>query len=149
MIVSTLAEAGRYQALHPRFAKAFEYLRSLSPSNFAEGRHEIDGDDLFAIAWAGFGNGQADAVLEAHRKYIDIQYVVSGFDVMGWRPLEACERPKQAYDAEKDLAFYFDRPDCWCRVPAGSFAIFYPEDVHAPLAATTSMKKVVVKVKLD
>ncbi|MCC9603607.1 YhcH/YjgK/YiaL family protein [Stieleria sp. JC731] len=149
MIISTLADASRYTPLHSRFAEAFRYLETVRANELVEGKHEIAGDDLFAIAWSGIGKGQSESVLESHRRYIDIQYVVTGFDVMGWRPLADCQRIRDAYDETKDLAFFHDQPTSWTRVSAGSFAIFYPEDVHAPLGTTTSLKKVVVKVRVD
>jgi YhcH/YjgK/YiaL family protein len=149
MILSTLADAHRYVPLHPRFAAAFDYLTSVDAARLVAGRHDLDGDDLFAIVWSGFGKGRAEAPLECHRQYLDIQYVLSGVDEIGWRPLADCQRVKQPYEAASDLAFFFDQPVSWCRVPARSLAIFYPEDAHAPLATTGPLKKIVVKVRLD
>ena len=149
MILSTLADAGRYHALHPRFADAFRFLLDPATAKLSDGRHDIDGDELFAIVWTGVGKGRSAAVLEYHRQYIDIQYVVSGVDEIGWRPCGACQREKQPFDQESDLGFYADQPLSWCRVSSGSYLILFPEDAHAPLATTASIKKIVVKVKLD
>lgn len=148
MILSTLSEARRYSTLHDRFGDALAFLESLDPVSVTDGRLDIDGDDLFAIAWEGFGKGQSEAVLESHRKYIDIQYVVSGTDVIGWRSIASTSRVKQSYDESNDLAFFFDQPESWFRVPAKSLAIFFPEDTHAPLATTSLIQKVVVKVRI-
>ncbi|MCA9136923.1 MAG: YhcH/YjgK/YiaL family protein [Planctomycetales bacterium] len=147
MIIATLADAARYRALHPRFSDAFQFLNQADGAALDEGRVEIDGDDLFAIAWQGAGKGQADASLEFHRKYIDIQYVIHGFDVVGWRAIDACQRVKLPYDESTDVGFYFEQPHSWCRIPAKSLVILFPEDAHAPLATTTTLKKIVVKVK--
>lgn len=148
MILANLDDAARYESLHPGFAEAFAFLRTLS-SPVTEGKQSLRGDDLFAILWKGFGKSQSDAVLECHRRYIDIQYVVSGEDVIGWQPLSQCEREKQPYDPSTDLQFFYDRPRCWYRVPAGTLVILFPEDVHAPLAGGGAMEKAVVKVALD
>lgn len=147
MIITTLADALRYRPLHPRFADAFEFLGSTDVETLPDGRCEIDGDDLFAITWSGFGKGQSDAALEYHRDYIDIQYVVSGTDVVGWRSFDTCERIKHPYEKPSDVGFFFDQPNSWCRIPTRSLAILFPEDAHAPLATTTALKKIVVKVK--
>ena len=58
---------------------------------------------------------------------------------------------KLDYDADKDFWLFSDRPKLWCPVPPGVFAIFFPEDVHAPLAAApaTALRKAVVKVAVD
>ncbi|MEL6106481.1 MAG: YhcH/YjgK/YiaL family protein [Planctomycetota bacterium] len=147
MILSSLDDAARYETLHPFFGQALEYLRSVA-APIEEGKRPLEGDDVFAVLWKGFGKGQTDAVLECHRRYIDIQYVVSGEDVIGWQSLAECEREKQPYDEVNDLQFFYDRPRSWHRVPAGSLAIFYPEDVHAPLAGRAALEKVVVKVAI-
>ena len=60
-----------------------------------------------------------------------------------------CIRDRDAYDAEKDLEFFYDRPESWVRVPQGSFAVFLPQDIHAPLATTQYVHKAVVKVKVS
>ena len=148
MIVSKLSDAQRYSDLHPRFSEAFEFLRASASSSLEDGKHEIAGEDLFAVVWSGMGKGQAEAVLECHRLYVDVQYVVSGEDLIGWQSLSECERVKQKYDTATDLAFFFDRPRTWYRVPTGTAAILFPEDVHAPLGGTGSLKKIVVKVRI-
>ena len=149
MILSALSDWERYLPMHPRFADAFGFLTTQPLAELPVGRHEIDGEELFAVVWEGLGQGQAGAKLESHRRYIDVQYVVSGVDVIGWRPLQSCQRVKQAYDATTDLAFFFDQPETWCQVAAGGFAVFFPEDAHAPLATNRALKKVVVKLRLD
>src|SRR5690606_33531993 len=97
----------------------------------------------------GFGRGQADSPLEYHRRYLDIQYVVHGTDLIGWQPTGDCRYEQAAFDVERDIGFFVDRPGTWCRVPAGYFAIFYPEDAHAPLGGTGPVHKVVVKIAVD
>ena len=55
----------------------------------------------------------------------------------------------EAFDAAKDITFFHDRPECWLSVPAGRFAIFFPEDAHAPLAGRGTLKKAIVKIAVD
>ena len=112
------------------------------------GRHDIQGDELFAIVDQGTGKSREKAMLEYHRKYIDIQFVISGEDCIGWLPTKICNRPSGEFVPDKDLGFFFDRPKTWVQLSPNEFAIFYPEDAHAPLASTTGYKKVVLKVKL-
>jgi YhcH/YjgK/YiaL family protein len=146
MIVDRLDNCRQYSGIHPLFSKAFEFLKSTDLTKFADGKHAIDGDDLFAIVARGPGRGRQHSPLEFHRRYIDIQFVVSGEDTMGWLPLADCQRISQPYDADKDLGFYFDRPTSWLLVPTGGFAIFFPEDAHAPLAGESIVHKVVLKI---
>jgi YhcH/YjgK/YiaL family protein len=95
------------------------------------------------------GRGRESARLEAHRKYIDIQYVADGSDLFGWKPLESCQQIDTPFDTERDYGLFADPPDLWVPLPKGTFVIFYPEDAHAPLADVQPMLKAVVKVALD
>lgn len=147
MIMDAIARGTAYAALHPGFATAFAFLREKDLGALADGRYDLDGDRVYVLVMTVDGRGQAGAKFEAHRRYIDIQAVVSGNEVMGWSPVAACRQPLP-FDAAKDVGFYADAPASWVTVPAGSFAVFFPEDVHAPLAGSGTVKKVVVKVAL-
>ena len=149
MILDQLTLASRYSALHPGFAAAFEFLRTANLADLAAGRHEIDGDRLYVVMNRQPGRGRAGAKFEAHRRYIDIQVGVSGTDEIGWRALADCSQPTAAFDEAKDVGFYQDAAETWLVVPPKSFAIFYPDDVHAPLGGTGDLVKAVVKVAVD
>ena len=114
-----------------------------------DGRHEIDTDRLLAVVSRDQGRGREQSLLEAHRRYIDIQFVISGEDCIGWMPVSDCERVSSPYDAERDLELFFDRPATWLAVTPGTFVVFYPEDAHAPLATRGPVHKAVVKVAVD
>jgi YhcH/YjgK/YiaL family protein len=149
MILDTLDHAMRYAPLHPRFPAAFEYLRSARLQDLAPGKHALDGDLLFVLLSHDPGRGREAARLESHRKYIDIQYVHQGNDLFGWKPVESCREIEMPYDPQRDLAFYRDTPDLWTPLPQGTFAIFYPEDAHAPLAGEGALVKAVVKIAIE
>jgi len=146
MILASLAEADRYGALHPLFAPAFEFLRSPGLNALTPGKHDIQGEQLFAIVEACTGRARMEAKLECHRRYIDIQMVLEGIDEMGWRPLAECMEPGTDYDAARDIRFFNDAPSSWIATPAGSFCLFFPDDAHAPLVSTGMIRKVVVKI---
>jgi len=148
MILDTLVNAERYYSLQSRFQQAFDWLRSRRLEDLPDGRTEIDGDLLYASVAHEKGRGQAAAKYEAHRKYIDIQYLVSGSDLIGWAHLEPGLK-SLGYDVAKDLELFVVKPMLWVSVPTGHFAIFFPEDAHAPLASTDPVLfKVVVKVSV-
>lgn len=146
MIFDRLDARGKYLSLHTRFADAFQFLLRPDLAHVAAGRHELDGPSLYASAEHREGRGHDGARLEVHRTYIDIQYTVSGVEVIGWRSLADCSRVAEAFDAERDVGFFAERPDTWLVIPAGHFAIFWPDDAHAPLAGTGHVHKVVMKV---
>lgn len=149
MIFSTLSQSNRYAALHPLFPRAFEYIRSTDLRALAPGRHAIVGDELFVIVEQVAGRSRAEARLECHRRYIDIQLVLEGIDEMGWKPLAACRQPISDYSAERDIQFFHDAPVSWITTPSDTFCIFFPDDAHAPLVSTVKIHKVIFKIAVD
>jgi YhcH/YjgK/YiaL family protein len=149
MILDTLSNDERLTKLHPGFGAALEFLRGANVSQLPEGRQEIDGSRLYAMVIRGQGKGLKGAKLEAHRRYIDIQCSLAGSDVIGWKPISACNNPVQAFDEKKDFQLFLDSPDSWVTIPQGNFGIFYPEDAHAPMGADGAIHKIVVKVAVD
>lgn len=148
MIIDTLANADKYKSNHPLFAKAFAWIKSQQMDSMEPGKFPIDGTDLHASVSLKDGLKAADAKFEAHNNYIDIQVCPAGTEQIGWKPRGTCVNPKGDYNTEKDVIFYSDAPDTYFSLQAGQFAIFFPEDVHAPMIGEGPIKKLVVKVKL-
>ena len=109
MIADTLLQCHRYTALSPRFAAAFEFLQQL-PADQPLGRHELDGDNCFALVQTYATKPLAEAKFESHRKYIDIQFIQAGGETLLWSPLVALTEMIEPYDAERDIAFYATPP---------------------------------------
>ena len=148
MVLDTLSSATRYTPLHRSFAAAFAFLRTLDPATIAPGKYNIDGENVYASVSLGPGKEESDAQLEAHRTYIDVQYVVRGTERMGWRHLDGCTHVSVPYDATADVEFFADAPATWVTVHPGSFVIFFPADAHAPMVSTDTIFKIVVKVQV-
>ena len=146
MIFSTLASSSRYAALHPLFQRAFDYIRDTDLNALTPGVHQIIDKQLFVIVEEANGRTRAEAKLEAHRKYIDIQLVLDGVDEMGWKALADCHQPLDEHDAERDIRFFADEAASWISTPADHFCIFFPEDAHAPLVNNGPIRKVIFKV---
>ncbi|NDC54007.1 MAG: DUF386 domain-containing protein [Planctomycetia bacterium] len=151
MILDSLPRSHRYATLHPRFADAFAFLGRM-PADIAVGRHEIAGDALFALVQRYETRPVDGMQLEAHRRYIDIQYLVAGSEVIRWAPLPGLDHATRPYDAEKDYALFALPPAATpLRIQAGEFMIFFPDDAHAPcgcLDLPAEVVKVVVKVEI-
>jgi YhcH/YjgK/YiaL family protein len=150
MIFDRIENRKLYTRLGDGIAMALEALTTDLPAR-ADGRYELRGDRVFAMVQSYETIPAEQAVWEAHRKYIDVQYMVEGAESMGHLPIDGL-KVKQPYDVEKDFEL-FDAPASQGNriiVPAGSFAIFYPSDVHMPKLPANGkvgwIKKVVVKV---
>ena len=152
MIFDTLSNSARYESLNSRFAKAFAYLRTVDGSQ-PLGRHDLDGDDCFALVQTYETKPQEKALFEAHRKYIDVQFIQSGRETILWAPLAAMAEETMAFDESKDAALWKLVPDTTAlHVSAGHFAILFPEDAHAPCIEwdqPETVFKVVVKVAVE
>jgi YhcH/YjgK/YiaL family protein len=150
MITDLIEQRRRYTSLSPRFAAAFEFLEKL-PAGQPAGRYDIDGDNCFALVQTYATRPVTQAMFEAHRRYIDIQFIQAGCETILWSPLAALTQVTQPYAAEKDIAF-FANPSQWTPVNlcAGQFAIFFPEDGHAPgleCSRPSEVRKIVIKVR--
>jgi YhcH/YjgK/YiaL family protein len=151
MILDTLPLWRRYASLNPRLARGFAFLEQMRP-DAPLGRHEIDGDGVYALVQRYTTRPVAEVQLEAHRRYIDIQYLAAGRELIHWAPLTALGAATKAYDAAADFALYATTPDMLpVQLRAGQFAILFPDDAHAPCCTwgdPAEVLKVVVKVEV-
>ncbi|HLG41706.1 MAG TPA: YhcH/YjgK/YiaL family protein [Chitinophagaceae bacterium] len=150
MIIDTLQNASKYYSIHPLFAKAFEYIQKTNLDTVEIGKYEIEGDNLKAIFSnkTGMTTAESIAKFECHNKHIDIQLCINGVEQIGWKPREKCKTENGGYNAEKDVQLYNETPDMYFQLADGQFAIFFPEDVHAPMIGDKEIKKLVIKVKI-
>lgn len=92
------------------------------------------------------GKGTQEAQLEYHRSKIDIHVTLAGHDTIGWRPKAQCSTLAGPFDTDNDIGFVKDQPEMWIPIPPGSFAVFFPEDAHAPLAGEGPVRKIILKI---
>ena len=151
MIIDHIQNRVFYRQLGSRVGEALEYLASTDFAKMPDGKYELDGPRMFAIVQRYRPKPLAEIVWEAHRKYIDVQYVVQGAERMGYAPLSEGMSIKQDYDPQRDVVFYDAHGDLFT-APERSFILFAPQDVHAPGLAVDrpgsggEVLKVVVKV---
>lgn len=148
MIVDTLDNAKLYYGcLNGRIQTALEYLAGKTVSDFPVGRHDIDGNRIYALVQQYDTKPGEDGVWEAHRRYADVQFIAAGVEMLGYAPLGLLT-PTQPYAEEKDVAFYSGIGDFFT-LKAGGFSVFFPQDAHMPCRSPdvpTPVRKVVVKV---
>ncbi len=147
MIIDDSSNLHRYLALNRRFSKVLAYLDGAPAAALPEGVAEIDGRDVYITVMERDLRAPADAPLEAHDAYIDIQIVIEGEETYGWSPRKSCVSPRGAMDAGADIIFFDDAPQQWFTLRQGQMAVFFSDDAHAPLAGSGRVRKAVVKVK--
>lgn len=133
--------------------RVFSFIQSLDPSA-EEKKYVLQEDELFAFVASYETKPSEGGEFEVHRKYIDVQVLLSGTECIEWMPLEGSVETKP-YDASGDVGF-FSRPQpgaAHVDLTPGIFAVYYPEDGHLPQLtvgdAPETVKKVVVKVSVD
>jgi biofilm protein TabA len=149
MIIDTIDNIQRYAAIHPSFPHVFEYIKTTNLITLDNGKHAILNDDIFVLIQRGVGQTKADAKLECHRKYIDIQLVLDGTDEMGWKPLADCQQAIDSFNTTNDVQFFEDSPLNWLITPANTFCIFFPEDAHSGMISEHLLHKAVFKIAVN
>lgn len=150
MVFDQLKNAQLYFAFGDRMKAGLEYLLNTDFAATEPGKYEIDGDNVFALVQEYNSKPMTSGKWEAHKKYADIQFIVSGKEKMGYSNSQKMIVTVD-YNEEKDIS-YLKGEGIFLTVEEGSFAIFFPSDIHMPGIAvnlSTPVKKVVVKVKLE
>jgi YhcH/YjgK/YiaL family protein len=152
MICDKLDNAVIYYGLGQRIAQGLALLKDPAVLASAPGRYEVDGENLYLSVDEYDSKPEAQGRFESHRKYVDIQYIVSGREWIGVRELEGL-KTETPYDVNKDIEFYY-RTEMMTRLDmeAGTFAILWPHDAHMPCRMFDKperVKKIVVKVRVE
>ncbi|HLP72845.1 MAG TPA: YhcH/YjgK/YiaL family protein [Bacteroidales bacterium] len=136
-----------------RWDKAFKFLSLHDLTKLEVKRIDIDGNNLYATVTEYLSKNEGEGKFEVHRKYADIQYVISGLEQIGIAPLSAKKETVTPYDETKDIEFMTVADSAYHKATPGNFFIFFPSEIHKPGmkadSIQTQVKKVVVKVKLD
>ena len=144
MILCPWNEILKYKSLLPGIEEAYEAVNALTSLEAAT--YPLSGGNRFFVA---VGTTKAPDLAEAHRKYMDIQYIVKGQEVVGWADLAACT-PEGLFSEEKDIGMY-SGPFQYFTITEGTCYVAFPEDAHMPavhLDVPNDFVKVVVKLKV-
>ena len=148
MLIDRLENAGTWALADDALAFALRWLQSGQAAGLAPGTYQLRGPDLYAIAAEYEPRPPEACRLETHRRYIDVQYVAKGRELMGYAPA-ATLTPDGPYDAGRDVQFHQGHAD-FLLLREGMFAVMLPGDAHMPGVAVAgepgAIKKIVVKV---
>jgi biofilm protein TabA len=128
--------------------EAFTYLKTQNLQTLSNGRHDIDGDNVYASVTENPTKDFDSTTWESHRNYIDLQYVILGKEKIGVSAFEKLTVTKP-YDARRDAANYSGNGKLYDAEP-GTFFLFFPSDAHRPNIANNGKapdKKIVIKVR--
>ena len=128
---------------------ARDHRDSIDFSKMEDGKYDI-ADAGFTVSIASlFGKEKSEAAIETHKKFIDIQFPLLGVEKIGWKPGDQLQEESVSYNEEQDIAFYIDKPTAYTKIYPGQFAIYFPEDGHAPGIGQGNIRKVVIKIPIQ
>lgn len=146
MIVCPYKDLGRYAPVIPGLEEAMKAIDAMT--EWTPGTVPLsDGNRI--LVQEGVTKAKEEKLCEAHRKYLDVQYIVEGEETVGWAPLDTLT-PEGEFNTEKDIGRYAGPVDCM-RIGAGYCYVVFPEDAHMPgihLDQPHAFKKMVMKLKV-
>ena len=145
MVIDTIENLEKYASLNPLFNDVIDFIKANDLNALEAGKHFIKGADLFVNIQSAKGKTKEEALLETHRKMIDIQIPLSTSETFGYTPL--ADLPEAEYNEEKDITKYQGAANTYVTCKPGEFAIFFPQDGHAPcISDEAEIKKAIFKI---
>ncbi len=149
MIYDNIKNANLYAHLGPRFQQAFDYLKSNDLAALPVGRMELDGKNVYVLVQEYASKLKEQGKWEAHKRYVDLQYIVSGVEKMGFASLDRMKLGD--YNPDKDFQA-LSGEGVFLPLGPGDFMLLWPQDAHMPGMAAESpvpVKKVVIKIAVE
>ncbi len=150
MIIGQLKKFYEYDSLSRELIEAINYLKRTDFSKMAKGKYSIKGDEIYFILDEYLTMPKEEKKAEVHKKYIDIQYMISGTELMGAGFLDEKNEISEEYDEGKDRALYSKvHNESDIIMSKGMFAIFFPTDIHRPgcqYKGKMKVRKAIIKV---
>ena len=152
MILDTITNAKQYQGINEGIDRILEAVTAYTPDNYPVGRITLDGMNLYMNLEEFETHSREEGLAEAHRNYIDVMYIVEGAETIYVKNVEKLQNVKKEYNPERDiLQADIDQDVTAVRLVAGSFAVFFPQDAHAPgchADAPGKVNKIVGKIRI-
>jgi YhcH/YjgK/YiaL family protein len=148
MIIDLIENLKYYPQLGDRLQKAFNFISETDLLPLKTGKYDIEGDNIYAVVSQYKTRDEIDGKFEAHKKYIDVQLVIKGKELIGYAPFKGQEIIAD-YSDEKDVML-FSGEKSFLNIVDGMFAIFFPNELHMPgikVFNSEDVKKLVIKVK--
>lgn len=147
MIIDTLDNLRNYEGINPLFKDVVEFIEKNSLATLEDGKHYIKDKDLFVNITTAKGKAREAAVIETHNRMIDIQIPLDTAETYGYTARE--DLPDAVYNEEKDITKYPGvMADSYVTCRPGMFALFFPQDGHAPcISDDAEIKKAIFKVR--
>ena len=153
MIFDTIENAKQYLNVNPDICQMLQAMQAYTPDNYPGGRVDLDGDRLYMNLSSYETRAVETKRSEAHRKYIDVMYMVEGEEIIYVKPTSRLENISMEYNEEKEaLLADTDQDVTAVRMTPGCFVVLFPQDAHTPgchAQGPVTVKKIIGKVRID
>ncbi len=150
MIFDKISNASLYYDSHKDLKLVADFVAKFNESNMEDGTYEIDGKRVFATIQSFRSKQQTpDMMFEAHRDYIDVQYIAKGMEKIRYANLDDVQLVEEHYSKGKDIAFYEGDAKMDFALTAGTFLLLEPADAHLPGLSVEKdcfVRKIVFKI---
>ncbi|MEQ3308601.1 YhcH/YjgK/YiaL family protein [Fusobacterium varium] len=151
MIFDTLENLKNYKGISVNFDRAIESIMAGDYLNASEGRHNIDGDNVYFNVQENLMTREiSETCFESHQKYIDIQLIIDGEEKFGYSARKVLKE-RNNYDSEKDYDHLDGEIEVICKMTKDRFILFFPLEPHMPclkVGEKKRIKKAVYKIKI-
>lgn len=151
MVVTTLEKITDYKEI-PYAQDMIDFISEFKNGEMKTGRYDIHGDDLFAAVSEYETEPADDRKFENHKKYIDLQILLSGAEEIHWAPVETLRMTEESFSKGGDIAFYEGDAQGCVVLSGDTCAILYENDAHKPNVMHKNKEKVikvVFKIKIS
>lgn len=153
MIFDKAENMAQYYEKEPLLEKCAKFIEKFEEEKLPDGAYEIDGERVFAnIQTYRTKHQDENSRFEAHKKYIDVQYIVSGIEKIRWAKLEDVTETEERYSKGQDIAFYSGDAKFDFVLTKGAFLLLYPQDAHMPGLSDekdVTVRKIVFKIAVN
>ena len=147
MIIDKLKNAKSYYGIRKELDVGLKFLQDKDLNKKEPGKYEIDGDNIFLLLEEYITKPFEQGRWEAHRRYIDIQYLVKGDEMIGYANID-CLKISENYMEDDDILFLKGTGD-FIKIKEGWFTVYFPKDAHMPgllVEKPEYVKKAVLKI---
>lgn len=148
MIIDTIDHLWKYRRINSYIGEAALFLTAHDFLTWKDGKNLIDGGAFYSNLTTARGRSKEEATMETHRRFIDIQVPLDKEETYGYTPL--ADLPEAEYNEEKDITKYPGvAAQSYVTCKPGMFAMFFPEDGHAPCIGEGDIRKIILKLMVD
>lgn len=153
MIFDKINNLSDYFEELPILKMVADFVDDFNKNNLVDGTYEIDGKRVFAMVQSYRTKQQTpEMMFEAHKKYIDLQYIVNGIEKIRWARLDKVSLVEEKYSLGEDIAFYEGDAMFDFTLTKNTFLLLYSTDAHLPgLSADkdVNVRKIVFKIQVE